>query len=99
MEIYNYTHEETEVTTAKKTNALKAAFKKTSKPAATPSANGRPKQESGMVLIGANFPPTVRQTLGYISADTQRNIKSLLGEAINDLAVKYGKPTPYSEEA
>jgi hypothetical protein len=27
-----------------------------------------------------------------------RNLKQLLGEAINDLCAKYGKPQPYSGE-
>jgi hypothetical protein len=31
--------------------------------------------------------------------NTGRNLKQLLGEAINDLCAKYGKPQPYSREA
>lgn len=89
------------MTTKTKSTALKAAFKSSNKPTQAPIAiNGRrQQQESGLVMIGANFPKRVRQVLGYIEADTQRHLKSLLGEAINDLAVKYGQPTPYEEVA
>lgn len=88
------------MTTQKKTSALKAAFKTAKKPVAstTTAANGRGKQESGLVLIGANFPPGVRKAIGYIEVDTGKTLKQLLGEAINDLAVKYGKPEPYTED-
>lgn len=87
------------MTTKKKNTALKAAFKNT-REAAIVAINGRrQQQESGLVLIGANYPKRVRQILGYIEADTGRNLKSVLGEAINDLAIKYGQPTPYEETA
>jgi hypothetical protein len=72
------------VTTKKKNEALKAAFKNTKaavKPAVVPINGRRRKQESGNVLIGANFPPHVRKTLAHIELDTDRNMKSLLGEA------------------
>jgi hypothetical protein len=54
------------------------------------------------VLIGAHYVPEVRRTLLLVQAEPQnegRTLKQLLGEAINDLCVKYGKPQPYSGEA
>lgn len=50
------------------------------------------------VLIAAHYPREVRATLKHIEADTGRTLRQLLGEAINDLAVKYGKPEPFREE-
>ena len=51
------------------------------------------------VLIAAHFPPEVRRVLKLLEADTGKNLKELLGEAINDLAAKHGKPEPYTAEA
>jgi hypothetical protein len=53
------------------------------------------------VLIGGHFAPEVRRTLLLVQAEPQntgKNLKQLLGEAINDLCAKYGKPQPYSGE-
>jgi hypothetical protein len=53
------------------------------------------------VLIGAHFSPQVRSALRMIQAEPRnagRNLKQLLGEAINDLCAKYGKPQPYTGE-
>ena len=53
------------------------------------------------VLIGGHFAPEVRRTLLLVQAEpknTGKNLKQLLGEAINDLCAKYGKPQPYSGE-
>jgi len=49
------------------------------------------------VLIAAHYSPDVRRILKFLEAETGKNLKQLLGEAINDLAAKYGKPEPYSE--
>jgi hypothetical protein len=54
------------------------------------------------VLIGAHYPPEVRRALLLVQADPKnegRNLKQLLGEAINDLCAKYGQPEPYTGEA
>ena len=51
------------------------------------------------VLIAAHFAPEVRRVLKLVEADTGKNLKQLLGEAINDLAAKYRKPQPYTVEA
>jgi hypothetical protein len=48
------------------------------------------------VLIAAHFAPEVRRVLKLLEADTGKNLKELLGEAINDLAAKHGKPEPYT---
>lgn len=56
---------------------------------------------SGTVLVGGHFAPEVRRTLLLVQAEsinTGKNLKMLLGEAINDLCVKYGKPQPYAGE-
>lgn len=63
-------------------------------------ANGRPAAAKGTVLIGAHFPPQVRRTLLLIQAEQGnegKNLKALLGEAINLLADQYGKPRPYAD--
>jgi len=62
---------------------------------------GRIKPLPATVLIGAHFPPEVRRTLLLVQAEPEnmgKNLKQLLGEAINDLCAKYGKPQPYSGE-
>ncbi len=56
---------------------------------------------SSTVLIGGHFSPEVRRTLLLVQAErdnTGKNLKQLLGEAINDLCAKYGKPQPYTGE-
>jgi len=59
------------------------------------------KTAGGTVLIGAHYLPEVRRTLLLVQAEpenTGKTLKQLLGEAINDLCAKYGKPQPYSGE-
>jgi hypothetical protein len=53
------------------------------------------------VLIGGHYAPEVRRTLFLVQAEpdnTGKNLKQLLGEAINDLCAKYGKPQHYAGE-
>ena len=62
----------------------------------------RAKTQPATVLIGGHFSPEVRRALLLVQAEpenTGKNLKQLLGEAINDLCAKYGKPQPYSGEA
>ena len=71
--------------------------------AAVPPANrnGKTPAQAATVLIGGHFAPEVRRTLLLVQAEPQnsgKNLKQLLGEAINDLCAKYGKPQPYSGE-
>ncbi len=85
---------------------LKAAAGHRSQPTpAEPEAqhNGRGKAatSSTTVLIGAHFAPEVRRTLLLVQAEPEnedKNLRDLLGEAINDLCAKYGKPQPYTGE-
>lgn len=65
----------------------------------TSPANERAaKNGGGTFLVGAHFDPSVRRVLKLIEADTGKRMKALLGEAINDLAAKYGKPEPYVDK-
>jgi hypothetical protein len=64
-----------------------------------PVANVRPATRT--VLIGGHYAPEVRRTLLLVQAEPEndgKNLKQLLGEAINDLCAKYGKPQPYAGE-
>lgn len=57
--------------------------------------------QSGTVLIGAHYQPEVRRALYLLQAEPRnagKKLKGLLGEAINDLCAKYGKPEPYHGE-
>ena len=82
-------------------NAIAKAAPAASAATATPAqTNGRPASAKGTVLIGAHFPPQVRRTLLLIQAEQGnegKNLKALLGEAINLLADQYGKPRPYAD--
>ncbi len=83
---------------------LKAAAGHQSPPVTTPEKPiaARSKVAPTTVLIGGHYPPEVRRTLLLVQAERQntgKNLKQLLGEAINDLCAKYGKPQPYSGEA
>ncbi|MGH7744474.1 MAG: ribbon-helix-helix domain-containing protein [Candidatus Dormibacteria bacterium] len=69
--------------------------------AAAPAERPRRAIGKGTVLIGGHFAPRVRRTLLLIQAEQAnegKNLKQLLGEAINLLADKYGKPRPYEGE-
>ena len=74
------------------------------KPGPTPpSATPTKGKEAGArtVLIGAHYQSDVRRALLMVQAHPKndgRNLKQLLGEAINDLCAKYGQPQPYSGE-
>ena len=91
----------------KKPTALAAGLNAIAKAApAAPVAAAMPVQANGRaaakgtVLIGAHFPPQVRRTLLLIQAEQEnegKNLKALLGEAINLLADQYGKPRPYAD--
>jgi hypothetical protein len=83
-------------------NAIAKAAPAASVSTAAPAqqVNGRPPAAKGTVLIGAHFPPQVRRALLLIQAEQGnegKNLKTLLGEAINLLADQYGKPRPYAD--
>ena len=71
---------------------------------ATPAPTGKSGEArtlSQTVLIGGHFPPEVRRVLMLVQAEPDnagKNLKQLLGEAINDLCAKYRKPQPYTGE-
>ena len=72
--------------------------------AAAPKTGPASERKAGSktVLVGAHYPPHVRRTLLLVQAEPEnegKNLRQLLGEAINDLCAKYGKPQPYSGEA
>ena len=70
-------------------------------PASKGSKGSRP-PAAETVLIGAHFNREVRRALLLVQAEPEnagKNLKQLLGEAINDLCSKYGKPQPWSGEA
>lgn len=59
------------------------------------------KESERTVLIGAHFAPEVRRVLLLVQAQPEnegKNLKELLGEAINDLCIKYRQPQPYGAE-
>lgn len=61
-----------------------------------PQTGPRPEKT---VLIGGHFSPEVRRVLLLVQAEPEnagKNLKHLLGEAINDLCAKYRKPQPYT---
>lgn len=83
-----------------KNSALAAGLKAAAGRHASKPAVARP-PITKTVLIGGHYAPEVRRTLLLVQAEpenTGRSLKQLLGEAINDLCVKYGKPQPYTGE-
>ena len=72
-----------------------------SEPLPEPTAKVKTREDK-TVLIGAHYPPEVRRVLHLVQAEPEnagKNLKQLLGEAINDLCAKYRKPQPYTGEA
>jgi hypothetical protein len=85
-----------------KKNPLAAGLKAAAshKPAPQPQAVTKAKV-TGQVLIGGHYDREVRRTLLLVQAEPEndgKTLKQLLGEAINDLCLKYGKPQPYGGE-
>ena len=82
------------------TSALNAAAgKQAPAPANTAEVKIALKAKPKLLLVGAHYPPEVRRTLILLRAVPEnegKNLKALLGEAINDLCAKYGKPQPYT---
>jgi hypothetical protein len=80
---------------------LKAAAGRQTQAAAPALSSPAAKPRPATVLIGGHFAPEVRRTLLLVQAEPEnmgKNLRQLLGEAINDLCVKYGKPQPYQGE-
>ena len=49
-------------------------------------------------MIAAHYNREVRRALKMIEAETDKTLRELLGEAINDLCEKYGKPRPVADD-
>jgi antitoxin-like ribbon-helix-helix protein len=66
---------------------------------AGPALVSKPSPET--VLIGAHFSPVVQRALRKVLTldHAPRNMRALLGEAINDVCAKYHVTEPYREEA
>jgi hypothetical protein len=94
----------TTTTTKKKTSitaGLAAAAAGRENPDQEPASKSPKADKAKLVMIGGMFPPEVRRVLLLIQAEPQnqgKNLKMLLGEAINDLCIKYNKPQPYTGE-
>lgn len=57
-------------------------------------------KESSEVLIGAHYPLEVRCALLSVQAmpeNARKNLKTILGEAINLVCARYGKPQPFGD--
>lgn len=87
----------------KRTSLSAALATAAGKPESVAAPAARPVKASAdkpaTVLIAAHFSPEVRRVLKLIEADSGKNLKQLLGRAINHLASEYGKPEPYRDEA
>jgi antitoxin-like ribbon-helix-helix protein len=85
-----------------KKSPLAVGLKAAARPPARPLGVSSDRQgKNRTVLIGGHFAPEVRRTLLLVQAEERnagKNLKQLLGEAINDLCAKYGKPQPYGGE-
>jgi antitoxin-like ribbon-helix-helix protein len=47
---------------------------------------------AGKANVTGYFPPAVKKQLRLLSAEHDKTIQRLLGEALNDLFAKYGRP-------
>ena len=57
----------------------------------TDIAHYRPGRE-GKANVTGYFPPAVKRQLRVLAAEEDTTIQALLGQALNDLFAKYGKP-------
>jgi len=73
--------------------SLNRAAGRVAEPATAAPAKGRQ-----TVLVAGHFTPEVRRVLKLIEADSGKNLRQLLGEAVNMLAAHYGKPEPFRED-
>jgi hypothetical protein len=83
-----------------KSNTLAALSKAAGKKTVTkPGPVAVAKPQPATVLIQGHFAPEVRTAILKVRVETGRNVRQLLGEAINDLCAKYGVTEPYIEGA
>jgi hypothetical protein len=57
----------------------------------TEQADQRSPGRQGKKMISGHFDPAVSRQLKQIALDTDSDVQAKLGEALNDLFVKYGK--------
>lgn len=82
----------------KPTALAKSLASAAGKPAKGQSKRPSAKAKGETVLIAAHYNREVRRVLKMIEAETDKTLRELLGEAINDLCEKYGKPRPVTED-
>ena len=83
----------------KKSSALAAGLKAAAGHSQSTARQTPGKEEGkGWVTIAAHYDPSVRRVLKQIGAEHGRTLRQLLGEAINDVCAKYGKPEPYRDD-
>lgn len=61
-------------------------------PAAVPSAQSKPKTRQATKQVAAHFPEEVAWQLRELAVERRTTVQALLGEGLNDLFRKYGKP-------
>lgn len=66
--------------------------------AAEEGARATPGRTPGEVNISAYFPPEMKAQLRIVQAKTGKNVKQLLGEALNDIFLKYNVAAVYHED-
>ena len=76
---------------SQKRPSLQDSLNSSSKVNSVTSRDVKSREKREQVLIGAMFDSAVRKQLKILEAETDSNLKELLGEAINDLFAKYHK--------
>jgi hypothetical protein len=69
-----------------------------SRPDASRNAKTEKIDRTGLVNISAYYPAEVKSALRIVQAKTGKNVKQLLGEALNDLFRKYNVATAVPED-
>jgi hypothetical protein len=55
-------------------------------------SSAKPKTRAGMRQVAGHFPEEVSWKLRELAVEQRTSVQNLLGEALNDLFQKYGKP-------
>ncbi len=101
-ELYAYSRIRLKEESDMRNSTLSAGLKVAARPKTAPPTTATKQQPAtaGTMLIGAHFQPEVRRALLLVQAEQaeRKTLKQLLGEAINDLCAKCGKPQPYGGE-
>ena len=74
---------------AKRTNLAEAVGKLSQPHKITPT---QPRSRSGLKTVAGYFDPEMSKRLKILAVEQERTIQDLLGESLNDLFKKYGKP-------